>query len=220
VTNGLVFYLDAANRRSYSGSGTTWIDLSGNGNNGTLSGSPTFSSSNGGSIVFDGVDDNISCSNNASINLIEFGGSVIAWFKTNINASGSINGSLISKMTNTYSNGYWLTKYDDKLRMSLFGTGTLEMIGVKNIADNLWHCAVGVWTPTQLNLYIDGILDKTQSYNFTFTTATTPLYIARHIVSGEGYFNGNISSVSIYNRALTADEVRQNFDACKGRYQI
>jgi len=57
VENGLVLYLDAANRRSYPGSGTTWFDLSGNGNNGTLTNGPTFDSANGGSISFDGVND-------------------------------------------------------------------------------------------------------------------------------------------------------------------
>ena len=57
VRNGLVLQLDAAQRTSYSGSGTAWNDLSGNGNNGTLTNSPTFSSANGGSIVFDGVND-------------------------------------------------------------------------------------------------------------------------------------------------------------------
>ncbi len=59
VTNGLVLHLDAANTKSYSGSGTTWTDLSGNGNNGTLTNGPTFDSANYGSVVHDGVDDYI-----------------------------------------------------------------------------------------------------------------------------------------------------------------
>ena len=57
-TSGLIFYLDAANTRSYPGSGTTWTDLSGNGNTGTLTNGPTYSSANGGQIVFDGSNDN------------------------------------------------------------------------------------------------------------------------------------------------------------------
>ena len=57
VTSGLVLSLDAADKNSYPGSGTTWADLSGNTNNGTLTNGPTFSSANQGSIVFDGVDD-------------------------------------------------------------------------------------------------------------------------------------------------------------------
>ena len=60
VTNGLVLYLDAANKKSYPGSGTTWTDLSGNNNTGTLTNGPTFDSNNGGSIVFDGTNDYVS----------------------------------------------------------------------------------------------------------------------------------------------------------------
>lgn len=57
VTDGLVLCLDAANPKSYPGSGTAWMDLSGNGNNGTLTNGPTYNSGNKGSIVFDGVND-------------------------------------------------------------------------------------------------------------------------------------------------------------------
>ena len=57
VTNGLVLALDAANTKSYPGSGTVWSDLTPNGNNGALTNGPTFNSANGGSIVFDGTND-------------------------------------------------------------------------------------------------------------------------------------------------------------------
>ena len=62
ITDGLVLCLDAANRKSYPGSGTTWTDLSGRGNTGTLTNGPTYSSANGGSIVFDGTDDIVNTS--------------------------------------------------------------------------------------------------------------------------------------------------------------
>ena len=57
VTDGLVFCVDAGDKMSYPGAGTTWTDLSKNRNNGTLTNGPTFDSANGGSIVFDGTDD-------------------------------------------------------------------------------------------------------------------------------------------------------------------
>ena len=60
-TDGLVLCLDAANTKSYPGSGTVWSDLSRGGNNGTLTNGPTFNSGNGGSIVFDGVNDYVDC---------------------------------------------------------------------------------------------------------------------------------------------------------------
>jgi hypothetical protein len=219
VTNGLVLALDAGNVKSYPGSGTTWLDKSGNGNNGTLTNGPTFSSANGGSIVFDQVDDFVTAPNNSSINLTEAGGAVSVWVKTGVNATGSLNGNLVGK-TNTYSNGYWLVKYNNKVRMSLYGTSNLEMIGEKPITDDIWHHVVATWTSSQLTIYIDGALDKTQSYNFTFTTATNPLYIGRQNNTGEGYFKGNISQVQIYNRALSAQEVLQNYNATKSRFNL
>jgi len=63
VTDGLVLYLDAANTKSYPGSGTTWTDIAAR-NNGTLTNGPTFSSANGGLIVFDGIDDYVDCGDN------------------------------------------------------------------------------------------------------------------------------------------------------------
>jgi hypothetical protein len=220
VTSGLVLDLDAAKIDSYPGSGTTWRDISGNNNNGTLTNGPTFSGiGKQASIVFDGVDDYVEAPNNPSINLTETGGAINTWIKTNTSATSSINGNLVAK-TDVYSNGYWLVKYYDKVRISLFGTGNLEMVGVRSITDNIWHHIVATWTSTQLTIYIDGTLDKTQSYNFTFTTSADLLYIGRQKTAGEGFFKGNISNVQIYNRTLSPAEVLQNYNATKGRYGI
>jgi hypothetical protein len=219
VRDGLVLDLDAAKRDSYPGSGTSWRDIAGGVITGSLIGGPTFDPNNGGSIVFDGVDDYVEAPNNTSINLTETGGAINTWIKTNISATGSINGNLVAK-TNVYSNGYWLVKYNDKVRISLFGTGNLEMVGVRSITDNIWHHIVATWTSTQLTIYIDGTLDKTQSYNFTFTTSADLLYIGRQKTAGEGFFKGNISNVQIYNRTLSPAEVLQNYNATKGRYGL
>lgn len=67
VTNGLILSLDAANTRSYPGSGTVWTDLSRSGINGTLTNGPTFNTANGGNIVLDGTDDYVNCSNSSTI---------------------------------------------------------------------------------------------------------------------------------------------------------
>jgi hypothetical protein len=220
VTDGLVLYLDAANPASYVSGSTAWRDISRGGNNGTLVNGPTFNPANGGSIVFDEIDDYFTSPNNASLNLTQTGGAVGVWFQTNVNATGSINGNLVAK-TNTYTNGYWLVKFNDKLRISIFGSGSLEMIGVKTITDNIWHYALATWTPTQLNLYVDGVLDRTQSYNFTFTTTDIrPLYIGRQSSLGEKYFKGNIAQAQIYNRTLSAQEIFQNYNSTKGRFGL
>ena len=67
ITSGLVLFLDAGNTSSYPGSGTTWTDLSGNGNNGTLTNGPTYTSSNGGAIVFDGINDFVNSGSSISL---------------------------------------------------------------------------------------------------------------------------------------------------------
>jgi hypothetical protein len=219
VRDGLVLDLDAAKRDSYPGSGTVWRDIAGGVITGSLVNGPTFDPNNAGSIVFDGTNDYVEAPNNPSINLTETGGAINTWIKTNISATGSINGNLVAK-TNVYSNGYWLVKYNDKVRISLFGTGNLEMVGVRSITDNIWHHIVATWTSTQLTIYIDGTLDKTQSYNFTFTTSADLLYIGRQKTAGEGFFKGNISNVQIYNRTLSQSEVTQNYNATKGRYGL
>lgn len=163
------------------------------------------------SLNFDGVDDYISIPNNNSLNLTESGGAISLWFKTNTSATGSINGSLVAK-TNSYGNGYWFTKYNNKLRISLYGTSSLEMVGNKIITDNIWHHAIANWTPNTLSIYIDGILDKSQSYSFTMSTANQPFYVARMSSSGEGYFQGQIDDVRIYNYALTSEQIKQIYN--------
>lgn len=219
IRDGLVLYLDAANQKSYSGTGTTWNDLSGRGNNGTLINGPAFSSGNNGSIVFDGVNDYIQVPDNPILNLTQIGGSVGVWTRTNTNATGSINGNLVAK-TKTYTNGYWLTKFNNRTRISLYGTGNIEMQGIRPIVDNLWHYIIATWISNQVSLYIDGVLDRQQSYNFTFTTANNPLYISRQNTTGEGFYNGEICQTMIYNRGLTAQEVLQNYNATKSRFGL
>ena len=96
VTDGLVLALDAANAKSYPGSGTTWSDLSGNRNTGTLTNGPTFNSGNGGGIVFDGVDDYVDCGNSSTLQINQ--GTISAWVKTS--SPGSSFRGIITKQNN------------------------------------------------------------------------------------------------------------------------
>ena len=110
ITNGLVLYLDAANKKSYPGSGATWTDLSGNSNTGTLTNGPTFSAANMGSILFDGTNDYVDCGNNSSLQITQ--GTISAWVKSTTNDS-TFRG-IIVKATNYglfIKNGYLVT-YD------------------------------------------------------------------------------------------------------------
>ena len=106
VTDGLVLALDAANTKSYPGSGTTWRDMSGNNITGSLTNGPTFNSANGGSIVFDGTNDSVIMADNSALNTQT--PSVEVWIKTNA----------------TNQNGFWFEKGTVNTQYSLFQEGT------------------------------------------------------------------------------------------------
>jgi len=213
VTSGLVLCLDAANRKSYPGSGTTWTDLSGSGFNGTLTNGPTFGSADGGSIVFDGTND-IVTTTYVSTNTYTFS----AWFKTNVVSSGfrniisipTPNYSLVLLDDDTSNLGFWT---NDALSGSALSTPT--------ISTNTWYNVVFVREGNSITggykAYLNGILYGNANTGTWSTTASLSVG-GRTDVSQP--LNGNISQVLIYNRALSALEVSQNFNALRGRYGI
>jgi hypothetical protein len=214
ITDGLVLLLDAGNPVSYPGSGTTWTDLSGNGNTGTLTNGPTYTSANDGSITFDGVDDYILTSTiNHNIGTGNF--TYSAW----VYPTGLKNGTLCAFMGNgnyAPSFGFDLNGYPSQLGFfwsgwNGFGT-TLSL--------NQWYCV----TMTRVGTLITGYLNANAcpvTYNVGFSMDNAQYVIGR---SGVGYapdtFKGNIAQVSIYNRALSASEVSQNFNATRSRFGI
>jgi len=213
IESGLVLCLDAANRKSYSGSGNTWNDLSGSGFNGTLTNGPTFGSADGGSIVFDGTND-IVTTTYVSTNTYTFS----AWFKTNVVSSGfrniisipTPNYSLILLDDDTSNLGFWT---NDALSGSALSTPT--------ISTNTWYNVVFVREGNSITggykAYLNGILYGNANTGTWSTTASLSVG-GRTDVSQP--LNGNISQVLIYNRALSALEVSQNFNALRGRYGI
>ncbi len=130
VTSGLVLNLDAANPRSYLPpyNGTTWFNLASSSNNGTLTNGPTYNTGSGGSIVFDGVDDYVSCGNNATVQINQ--GTILAWIRTS--SPGSSFRGIITKQNNygLFTNDSILVTYD-------WGNVQTRSTGI-NIADNTW----------------------------------------------------------------------------------
>jgi hypothetical protein len=224
ITNGLVLSLDAANNKSYPRSGTTWTDLSGNNNTGTLTNGPTFNAGNQGSISFDGTDDYIDTVNTGTT--FQFSNTTFTlslWVKTN-----AVSGNLISKGA-TASTGGWVvglssngtfnttTKFSD-------GFNVATRSSVSSINDNNWYNIVIIITTNtstqssnNLLLYLNGILNQSSlTLSNVYAATTDTIQIGRR-PSG-GYFSGNISNVQIYNRELTAAEVLQNYNATKSRF--
>lgn len=221
VTDGLVLCLDAANRRSYPGAGTTWTDLSGNGNNGTLTNGPTFSAANGGNVVFDGSDDYVDCGNNSSLSLN--GMTISAWIKAQSATSNyrfivgdeSLNGA-------PWNYRLYIKVSDGLLVYDMYNGSTIgSLTSTIAVNDNKWHYVCGTRTVVNgaINLYIDAQLNKSGTDSSNRSTLGNKVWVGRSPYSNGSYpFLGNISMAQIYNRALSPQEIRQNYNATKGRY--
>jgi hypothetical protein len=219
VTDGLVLCLDAANRKSYPGSGTTWTDLSGNGNSGTLTNGPTYSSNNAGSIVFDGTNDYVGVTTSSTLGK-SLNYTTLAWVRySNV---GYISWMMICDSVDYGSGGGYMMWLDSASpttgkRLSSYD-GNWQHANIL-IPPNVWtHVSISK-ANNQVSFYVNGIFDVTRTYNFNANLSSTNVDIGNS--SRNSYpFNGSISAVQIYNRALSASEVQQNFNALRGRYGL
>jgi hypothetical protein len=206
--------LDAASRKSYPGTGNVWRDLSGNGNNGILTNGPTFSSANGGSIVFDGVDDYVSTPPSIlyRVNTI----TCSCWVKII-----SLNG--LNYFLANYSGGVdgWIMNYDGRFRVDgrINGSSYQFFATNDNFPINNWYNVVFVRNNQYSYLFVNSVLagSFTWSTSVNYTNANN-LNIGAWTTDEKS--NSNISQVQIYNRALTPQEIQQNFNATRGRYGI
>lgn len=219
VTNGLVLLLDAANPKSYPGSGTVWTDLSGMGNNGTLANGPTYSSANNGSIVFDGVDDYTIVSTSSSIELPNIFTASVWVSIADLNNSHEI----ISKGTGLSGNGNfgWALSFYDATKTIYFDAHSLSTRYsiVASYNTTSWKNIVVMFNNGHMYLYIDGILSASNtSNNFTIGNLTYNFTLSEPLQWQS--LNGKISNVQIYNRTLSVQEIQQNFNALRGRYGI
>jgi hypothetical protein len=225
VTDGLVLCLDAGNSKSYPGSGTTWTDLSGNGNNGTLTNGPTYSSDNGGSIVFDGVNDYISLGK-SFISTGEIGSGDIsytleAWFNYSGTPGGTTSGWSLIGNASQYGIGMQLMgnkiNFGYRSNSNFYSTSTLS-------AGNWYHvvCTREAGNSTYLNrIYINGQWDATYNTNnyLDVTNTTVEMQIGWADTRITGRYNGNIAIAKLYNTFLTDEQVLQNYNATKSRFQ-
>ena len=213
VRNGLVFNIDASKSSSYAGLGNTIYDLSGAGNTGTVTNGPVFSGLNGGSLVFDGIEEYIDV---PSISTITGDFTVALWFYSTA-ASENIYKRLIDF---NYETGFWLGRYANT---DTWGGGIIEPNGPYGIylpfTNNQWHYLVSIRRGSTHILYGDGITSTVSNTVSTGTlTAVNKLSIARQPGGANQFFAGRIAQVQLYNRALSAVEVQQNYNATKGRF--
>ena len=215
VTNGLVLNLDAGNRASYPGSGTTWFDLSGNGNNGTLVNGVGYNSANGGSLSFDGVDDLVDI-NNFSITP-EYTINIFIKFLSSISGFRAIVdfGNLINAVRLYLNND--LIKIQHAIPFA--ATGVLSTF---TPTVGIYYNITTTFTGGNSKLYFNSILNSSGSLD-PHSTSPTRLGIADHPIGSSSIIaqlNCDIPIIQIYNRALTPQEIQQNFNATRSRFGI
>jgi len=244
VRDGLVLHLDAANPKSYPGSGTVWNDLSSNENNGILNNSPTV---NNGIVSLDGVNDNITV---ASIDLSSTDKITLSFWcklKSYLEIDGGIGGGILCEFSTNFNGssvGFYIGLADDStssfgntypISINIRGNAGYNIHGYSKTAVNdlewhYWCCildkSITGTNPIESRLFIDAterqvttFVDASLRQNNTNNFGNLPFYIGGR--SGSS-FNSSpyIGNFQIYNRVLSATEIKQNFEATRGRYGI
>ena len=216
VTSGLVLALDAADTNSYPGSGTTWYDLSGNGNNGTLTNGPTFSSDNKGALVFDGSND-----------YAQFNG-----VTSSITTKATISAFLTISSLNEYQrilggtnkttiSGFYTTK-NINWNLYINNTGYLNLFSTTTLSEDTVYSVTGTvdLSANIYKLYINGVLESTGNITSgsDYLVYDSEFRVNSNVTSQA--YGGNIHAVKVYNRALSAEEVLQNYNATKTRFGL
>lgn len=221
VTDSLVFCIDAGNPKSYIGSGTAWVDLSGNQSTCVSSGGPVFGTDGKGSFLFDAADDMFISPENSVFNTQT--PSVEVWIKTNATTQNGFffeKGNVNSQYSLFQEGGYiqWRQYFSSGQGLTNLSTVTSNYISTSN-----WAHVVGTFTSGTRRLYINGVLVNSDSQSGTINTNANGISIG--VFGGYNgargyYYNGRIGSVRVYNRVLTQEEVLQNYNVSKTRFGI
>jgi hypothetical protein len=223
VIDGLRFCLDAANTKSYPGSGTTWTDISGKNHDGTLTNGPTFSSDNGGCIVFDGSNDHIGSIGTATdlgINDTSSSFSFSVWFKT-----GGTSEYYMFDNFDGSTQDISCRLDAGKLELYLRGSGgIINAVRYGSYTLNAWNNAVynfdSSTSPDTFTAYVNGINTGTSTSNFSGNFESGSSFRIGMRPAGGGQFPGRIACAMLYNKSLTEAEVKQNYNALKGRFGL
>lgn len=217
ITNGLVLHLDAAQRRSYPTSGTTWTDLSGNANNGTLTNGPTYNSGNGGSIVFDGVNDYVAVAGSNTLTAATF----IVWmlrvgsqsvYDGIMHSRGGTGGSVTGMNFNFGATQLGYT-WNNQLNTYSWNSGL-------TIPATWCMAAVSVNSTTAIGYLGSSSGFSSATNSVTHSTTTLAALSLGRDNQGTRFFTGNIAVSWLYNRALSETEILQNYNATKSRFGL
>ena len=210
VEDGLILALDAGNTKSYPGSGTTWTDTVG-GNTGTLTNGPTYSSADGGSIVFDGTNDYIQVATNSNLT---FTGDFTyeTWLRTDVQA-GSKH---VWKITNPNATLQFTNNVSPEQIIYFSSITGNQAFGV--LGNSTWGHLVLTKSGNTLSGYLNGSQSWTNTPGSSATHDFSGVRIgSRHTESGF-YWDGKMSVIRIYDKSLSTAEIKQNYNALKERF--
>jgi hypothetical protein len=228
VTSGLTFAIDAGNLVSYGGVGTTVYDLTATSATGTLTNGPTWTYLSGGTFTFDGTDDRISLPNVAALRPSAFTATV--W--VNCNVADNNQKTIFSSYYEIPVAGFAFQLYagsGSNNRVRFFvgnnngsGAGTYQdYTGSLNVPINRWnHITVSYDGTSTMRIYVNGVADATASWTggCVYNVTNNKVQVGSNIDVSQ--FPGSISNVQIYNRALSSNEINQNFEAYRGRFGV
>lgn len=221
VTDGLVLHLDAGNYESYPIAGTTWYDLSGRGNNGTLTNGPTYDRDGGGTINLDGTNDYV---NFGQVLPINGPWALTAWCKfSKLNAIQVILSR--SAGSPNYEQNYIIYLRSNNKFGATTSANSYRYVEGTTIANlGVWYFVVGVYDAAKvLSIYVNGVFEGSATALTEDPPTTGGQYVLLSAANGAEptYFIGaKVPLASIYNRALTPSEVSQNFNALRSRFNI
>jgi hypothetical protein len=212
VKDGLVLHLDAGSHKSYPGSGTTWTDLSGGGNNGTLVNGVGYNSGNLGSLVFDGVNDYIQTPLTGTYTQISFDfwgffdDPTLSTTSRNESAFGDWNSNRV----------HFGTRWSVGMHFNV--NGVWQTTPATNLRYGWNHYSLIYDTVSNQKLvYLNVILSSSAVTNGNMVLGDFKLGVATNL---NQYYRGNISNFKAYNRALTPQEIQQNYNATKSRFNL
>jgi hypothetical protein len=223
VRDGLILNLDAGNLSSYSGIGTTWTDLSGNGNNGILTNGPTYNNSNGGYIVFDGTNDFINC----GLGLPLSGSwTLFAFVRSSVSSTTQQILGRTGDISVSFAQNYVIyIQNNNKFRCGTSADSYKFAESTTTMVPNTWYCITGLYDNSTkiLSIYVNGNFEGSS----TALIGNPPTAGTQYVTLGAGdglalanRLTGNIALGQIYNRALTAAEIKQNYNAIATRFHL
>jgi len=218
VTNGLVLALDAGDRNSYTSGSSIWNDLSGNGYNATLVNSPDFSSVDSGKIQLDGVDDYIDLPSNTNRNnTIKNSTFTIVFNDSRLVTGGNINNQLYG--LSSVLNCYW-KRGGDTLHYIRVNNVTEPTLNLGEINEDVKHLTLVIDENYLTSFYVNGTLRTTYDYSGNAIDYTWTFSFNFGVNSQLAYDAFDYHMISLYNRALSENEVLQNYNALKGRFGL